>query len=380
MSDSDRPKPSMKRPSLKELAERVSKTPPPPAVQTPLPINKAPAVESAPPPASIASPPASVSAPPSLSLAARASALPAAGAGPSSVAPSSVAPSSVAQSSVAQSSVAQSSVAQSGVGPSSVVAPSQPAPSNVVPLTAAKRESEKKGGSYIGLIIAAAGIAAAAGIFFFLQTNKSTPTSARNTKTLVVEEDKPVAEGTAEATAEPVQNGEAKPEAPKDDGALDLADLTKPDATAEPTPGVVPTTTNADPNSKAPRPEKVAMEGTLEDQMKETVGPIEKKDEAQPASGQETGPKNVPDQPPQGSVTSAVNKVMGGAKACVAGADDVSRATITFSSSGAVQSVTVGGWAAGKGSVVSCIKSALSGATVGPFSKPTYSFSVTIRP
>lgn len=57
---------------------------------------------------------------------------------------------------------------------------------------------------------------------------------------------------------------------------------------------------------------------------------------------------------------------MGGAKACVAGADDdVSRATITFGSSGAVQSVSVAGWAAGK-PAASCIQSALKGANVGP--------------
>ena len=367
MSDSDRPKPSMKRPSLRELAERVSKTPPPPAVQTPLPISRvAPAArESAPPssfgPASIASAPSSMSAPPSLSLAARAAAV------------------SNAPAGVAAPVAAPASVAPASVAPSSVAAPSQPAPSNVVPL---KREPEqKKGGSYIGLIIAAAGIAAAAGLFFFLQP-KSTNTTSTNNKTVVADDDKkPASEGAADAKPEPVKNGgEVTPDAPKDDGALDLADLTKPDtAPVEPAPGTPPTA-NTDPNSKAPRPEKVAMDGTLEDKMKETVGPIEKKDEAEPASGQEKGPKNVPDQPPQGSVTSAVNKVMGGAKACVAGADDVSRATITFSSGGTVQSVTVGGWASGKGSVVSCIKAALSGATVGPFSKPTYSFSVTIRP
>ena len=97
------------------------------------------------------------------------------------------------------------------------------------------------------------------------------------------------------------------------------------------------------------------------------------------AGGKASGNTNLPEQPSQGSVSSAMGSVMGGAKACVAGADDVSRAQVTFASGGTVSSVSVSGWAAGKGAA-GCIKSALKGAKVGAFSKPTFTVGVTIRP
>jgi hypothetical protein len=70
---------------------------------------------------------------------------------------------------------------------------------------------------------------------------------------------------------------------------------------------------------------------------------------------------------------------MPGAKACVAGADDVTRATVTFSSSGSVSNVSVAGWAASNGQA-GCVKAALQGANVGPFSKSSFTIPVTIRP
>ena len=104
-------------------------------------------------------------------------------------------------------------------------------------------------------------------------------------------------------------------------------------------------------------------------------------DTAEPASGGGKGSKSssIPEQPPQGSVQAAIGSVMGGAKGCVAGADDVSRAQITFGSNGSVTNVSVSGWAAGKGAA-GCIKGALKGANVGPFSKPSFTVGVTIRP
>jgi len=74
-----------------------------------------------------------------------------------------------------------------------------------------------------------------------------------------------------------------------------------------------------------------------------------------------------------------VASVMGAAKGCVAGADDVSRAQITFGSGGAVKSVSVTGWAASNGAS-SCVKGALQGANVGAFSSPSFTVGVTIRP
>jgi hypothetical protein len=116
--------------------------------------------------------------------------------------------------------------------------------------------------------------------------------------------------------------------------------------------------------------------------MQKAVGDEESKsgvtEAPEPAAGKPLN-QTIPEQPPQGSLQAAVGSVMGAAKACVAGADDVSRAQVTFSSSGAVSNVSVTGWAASNGAS-SCIKSALKGANVGAFSKPSFTFPVTIRP
>jgi hypothetical protein len=299
---------------------------------------------------------------------------------PTSLPPTSLPPTSLPSTSLAPTP-ATSKTMESAAPPPSVPAPADAAspPSNVVPLAArgGKPEEKKEEGGKLGLWIALAGLAAAAGLFFFLRTGDEKKPEVPVATETAKEEPKPEAkpQATAEPTAAPT------PEK-KDDGALDLADLPSESATPTDTAGPAPTGSlvadNSSPGTKPEKPVKVEMDGTLEDKMRETVGPVDKKDDAQPAA-EENRPKNVPDQPPQGSVTSAIAKVMGAAKACVAGADDVSRATVTFGSSGAVQSVTVGGWASGK-PAAGCIQAALKGATVGPFSKPTYSFPVTIRP
>lgn len=98
----------------------------------------------------------------------------------------------------------------------------------------------------------------------------------------------------------------------------------------------------------------------------------------EPAAG---GPRsqNIPEQPSQGAVAAAFGAVMGGAKSCVSGADDVSRASVTFSSAGTVSSVSVSGWAAAHGKS-GCVQAALKGAKVGAFSKPSFTVGVPIRP
>ncbi len=177
-------------------------------------------------------------------------------------------------------------------------------------------------------------------------------------------------------------------------------------AAVAPTPSVDPTAVAADPAPKVavagqvpaaaavaakdptPADGKLAAAvptgkaGDLQSEMIRAAGGT-----ADPAAGAGTpepaagNPKNqnIPEQPSQGSVQSGVAAVMGGAKACVAGADDISRASITFSSSGSVSSVNVSGWAAAHGKSA-CVQAALKGAKVGPFSKATYTFGIPIRP
>jgi hypothetical protein len=152
---------------------------------------------------------------------------------------------------------------------------------------------------------------------------------------------------------------------------------------AKPAEAAQPAETAAAVAAAAP-PAAPSNRGDLASAMEKAVGGTEKASPesqgAEPASG---GPKprsqNIPEQPSQGSVAAAIGAVMGNAKACVAGADDVSRAQITFSSNGSVSNVSVSGWAAANGAA-GCIKAALKGANVGPFAKPSYTFGVNIRP
>jgi hypothetical protein len=121
--------------------------------------------------------------------------------------------------------------------------------------------------------------------------------------------------------------------------------------------------------------------GDLQEEMARAAGPIQKSSEAAAPEPAANTPRNqnIPEQPSQGSVQAAIGAVSGGAKACVAGADDVSRASVTFSSQGNVTSVSVSGWAAAHGKSA-CIQAALKGAKVGQFSKPSFVVSVPIRP
>lgn len=244
-----------------------------------------------------------------------------------------------------------------------------------------------------GLLIAGVGIAAAAGLFFFLRSNDAAKNAAKTTNTTTTTTAaETVAVETSEAeavvTAQEPATAALKSEEPKDD-SLDLADLSDASASASVSAsGRVATTgpatsgsalvANADSSAKK-EPFVPNPDGTLDEAMRKAAGDPTKAEGQPTAAAQESGPKNVPDQPPQGSVSAYVGSVMGRAKACVAGADEPSRATVTFGSNGAVQKVAVGGWAAGK-AAAGCIEGALKGGKVDPFSKPTYSFGVTIRP
>jgi len=102
-------------------------------------------------------------------------------------------------------------------------------------------------------------------------------------------------------------------------------------------------------------------------------------DKKDKASGPSVDPASIPETPSQGAIQGALGTVMGGAKACVAGMDAPSRASVTFNSNGSVSRVSVSGPAAG-GAAGSCIQAALKGARVGPFKRSSYTVGVTIRP
>jgi hypothetical protein len=124
--------------------------------------------------------------------------------------------------------------------------------------------------------------------------------------------------------------------------------------------------------------------------LKSAQGPTEKNAAttvAQESEGPSPGMKpadkgpntdTLPTQPSHGAVQAAVNAVMPGARRCVAGGKPV-KATITFrGATGKVLSVSV---ARGTDkSAAACVRSALNGAKLSPFAKPTFSSSTTVRP
>ena len=99
------------------------------------------------------------------------------------------------------------------------------------------------------------------------------------------------------------------------------------------------------------------------------------------AVAQEPAPadKAVPNRPSVGAIQGAVGSVMAGARSCLAGQETGSKATVTFGADGHVKSVSVAGPAAGT-PAEGCVRSALMGARVPPFSEPEYSASFTVRP
>jgi hypothetical protein len=98
----------------------------------------------------------------------------------------------------------------------------------------------------------------------------------------------------------------------------------------------------------------------------------------EPAKNSATEP-GLPPQPSLGAVQAAVGSVMTGARSCLAGQDSGSKATVKFGPTGRVMSIALSGPAAGT-PAESCVRSALMGARVPPFSEPSFSASLTIRP
>jgi hypothetical protein len=271
---------------------------------------------------------------------------------------------------------------ESAVNPAEQPAPARPTSIAVV---AARRN---RTGPIAGAAIAVLGIAAA----FAIMHRK--PPAPQPNPVIVAHTAAPEAVKAAPSTAP-----EATAPQAKDTPPLDVAALPSTEPEGKPDPAKVPTTAGPgtagtataskeappDPRLTAPAPAKGAptgKTGDLQDEMARAVGPINKSVEvaptAEPASAGSRN-QNIPEQPSQGSVQAAIGAVVGGAKACVADADDISRAMVTFSSEGKVTSVSVSGWAAAHGKT-GCVQAALKAAKVGPFSKSSFSVPVPIRP
>jgi hypothetical protein len=120
--------------------------------------------------------------------------------------------------------------------------------------------------------------------------------------------------------------------------------------------------------------------GGLAGAIKKAAGPTESH-AAQVIAPEAPAARNgdIPEVPATGAIQGALGSMRGAARSCVAGQEGPSRANLTFNSTGKVQSVSVSGPAAGT-AAEGCIRNAFSKASVGPFRKPSFSFSTTITP
>lgn len=248
-----------------------------------------------------------------------------------------------------------------------------------------------------GLLIAGLGVAAAAGLFFFLKSGDvpKTPQAQAPVATVTVTVTATAAEEVPDPEANAQAHQDSASEGEEDDGSLDVADL--PDAEDdEASTGAVAAVPGPLDKPGAPAPvaqndtaakdPKEAFDGPtdrsrseLDEEMRKSAGELGAKEETPQPASQEAGPKNLPDKPPQGSISAFVAGARSRAKSCVAGADDQSVATVIFGSSGQVQRVAVSGWAAGK-PAASCIDSAMKSGKVEPFTKSSYPVTVVVRP
>jgi hypothetical protein len=265
-------------------------------------------------------------------------------------------------------------------------------------IVAAPGNVKKGNGKVIALVLG--GLVAvssiAAGGFFFMkhraaeQLAKNTAVVTQPAITPAAPETKPLeaANPTPAPAADPSVDPNALPTATPD---------TKLAAASKGAPkGGVPTAAVAKNDKPAPAPVKeegpklsakdlpttpAGPGGDLGSAMGAAVGKDGKPVEATPAAGN-TGPQfaagTVPQKPSQGAVTGAIGAVLPGARACLGPDDPVSRASITFTSGGAVQNVSVTGGAAGK-PAEGCIKAALGKAKVAPFAEATYTANITVR-
>jgi hypothetical protein len=159
-----------------------------------------------------------------------------------------------------------------------------------------------------------------------------------------------------------------------------MASATPPAATA---PSATSSATSPTPSAV---PSRSGTDESLEALMKRSIGGNDHPAAAgAPPSGAgsaettSNGASGQPAKPALGAVQGALGTVMPAARYCLGPDDPVSRATITFRSDGSVQSVGVTGDAAGQ-PAEGCIRSRLMAARVPPFTSPTFTWTVTVRP
>ena len=253
----------------------------------------------------------------------------------------------------------------------------------VPPVRAQARQAKAAANPWPKLGLAAAGIALAAGVLFWLRqpapiplatASAPAPTATQKNTTQAA----PAANTAAAAAAEPALVGvnpdtlpesEPKPAEPAHDKAATVS-------AHAPAPSASATGPKAEKIELEDEPEK-PVANAAPAPVEQPVAKVLPPDPAlRPADS--TGGA-VPAKPSSGAVQAALGAVMSGARHCVAGEDGPSSALVVFASDGHVQSVSVGGSAAGT-PAGSCIEAQLGRARVQPFAASSFSVSATVRP
>jgi hypothetical protein len=244
---------------------------------------------------------------------------------------------------------------------------SAPAPVQLVAAPAPERPKRSMMGPVLAAGVALIGMAAAAVIVVRHQKGAEAPVAAATVAApdlgraptpapAAVDEPKPDLEITS-----PEALGAADQAPAARGGALAMAPKTAPGKVA--------------PEAKATEPAKPAPVASAPAETDKGKNDDKEAAKMKPAAQ----PTNVPQEPSLGAAQAAIGQVLGSARACVAGHEAASRATVVFGSDGRVQGVSVSGPAAGT-PAEACIRAAMSRARVEPFAKPTFSVGTPIRP
>jgi len=176
------------------------------------------------------------------------------------------------------------------------------------------------------------------------------------------------------------REGESTAKAPSSAGPGKAVAIAAPAVAAQAGAAAPRAATGAEPivlEDEAPSAPVAAAPDAAEDKPKQPPAALPPDPALHPADSSSGGA--LPTKPSTGAVQAALGAVMSGARHCVAGDTGPSSAVVVFGSDGHVQSVAVGGSAAGK-PAAACIQAQLSRARVQPFAAASFSINATVRP
>jgi len=233
-------------------------------------------------------------------------------------------------------------------------------------------------------------VALAAGALLWLR-HPAEPTPLITTQTVAVPSPAHPSAPIAAAADEPrgpqaidpntlAREGESAAKAPSGAGPGKAVAIAAPAVAAQAGAAAPRAATGAEPivlEDEAPSAPVAAAPVAAEDKPKEAPAALPPDPALHPADSSSGGA--LPTKPSTGAVQAALGAVMSGARHCVAGDTGPSSAVVVFGSDGHVQSVAVGGSAAGK-PAAACIQAQLSRARVQPFAAASFSINATVRP